>query len=75
MLSPNLPIHSSRLTAHTEKATTLDENYLFGLKTLIEMLEDIASEGRTATHVYENQRYVLVALGDAFSKRAALCLC
>jgi len=42
--------------AHAEPALTLDENYLFGLRTLLEMLEGIANEGRTATHIYENQR-------------------
>jgi hypothetical protein len=42
--------------AHTEAASTTDENYLFGLKTLVEILEDIVREGRTTTHVYENQR-------------------
>lgn len=42
--------------AHTEAATTLDENYLFGLGTLVEMLEGIAREGRSTSHVYENQR-------------------
>lgn len=42
--------------AHTEAASTTDENYLFGLKTLVEILEDIAREGRTTTHAYENQR-------------------
>jgi hypothetical protein len=43
--------------AHTEAATTVDENYLFGFGTLVEMLEDIAREGRSTSHVYENQRY------------------
>jgi len=43
--------------AHAEPALTLDENYLFGLRTLLEMLEGIANEGRTATHIYENQRF------------------
>ncbi|ELR15133.1 EF hand domain containing protein [Acanthamoeba castellanii str. Neff] len=43
--------------AHTEAASTTDENYLFGLKTLVEIMEDIVREGRTTTHVYENQSH------------------